>query len=506
MDIKKKGKSGRAFLAFFIIFILLFVSSNSFAESNLSGAKHSVKPLDLSRPPSVEELMAAGQLGGQLYPTADIGSIGIRISGSQYPTSTPMFISSDTGITQSEAINLSFGQAIQEWNKHNYRNAVTLLREHIKEFPESPWVSEARLHIGCDAKYNGRYTEAEDQFKWIIDNNRGKSHEGAKRLVSKAMLRLGVLKVLQNNLNNATEIFSVLKKESLDWRERTYASHWIQRISRYKSQKTAMLKCGTEALAYLMEKEGKKVEAHEIATIAPDNESGHSISDLVDIASSYKYELTGYRLSISELNQIPLPAIMQIAGKSSGDKGHYWVLDRVENGTLELYDPQSRRRFTQSPDEFSKEWTGRTLVSTSRIMDKIPGTMLSANEMKESYGGCCGVPRPEESLGNPGDNAGGPQNEQCSEGAPVWNVNMVNMNLYVTDTPIWYNPPVGPSVRINLSYNSQSSIAQYEPFGNKWTFNYGSYLVVDPGGNVTVFMPDGRRDVYTPDGQGGYFV
>jgi hypothetical protein len=77
------------------------------------------------------------------------------------------------------------------------------------------------------------------------------------------MLRLGVLKVLQNNFDEATKTFADLKKESLDWRERTYASHWIQRISRYKSDKLAMLNCGSEALAYLMEKNGKKVEAWE---------------------------------------------------------------------------------------------------------------------------------------------------------------------------------------------------------------------------------------------------
>ena len=47
-----------------------------------------------------------------------------------------------------------------------------------------------------------------------------------------------------------------------------------------------------------------------------------------------------------------------------------------------------------------------------------------------------------------------------SEGAPRWYVNVVNMNLFVTDTPLWYTPPIGPPVRSRLSYNSQSAIAQ----------------------------------------------
>ena len=262
MDIHKKH------LAFIIIAIFFsihfFLTCNLSAESKIPEVRHSLEPLNLSRPPSTKELMSAGQLGGQLYPTAD----------------------EDSNINKRNLINLSFGTAIQEWNKHNYKEAINLFKKHIEDFPDSPWVSEARLHIGCDAKYNGRYTEAETIFKWIIENNKGKSHEGAKRLAAKARVRLGVLKVLQNNLKEAVEVFAVLKGESPSWRDRTYASHWIQRISLYKAQSLAMLKCGTEALAYLMEKEGKKVEAREVAEIAPGTDSGHSIFNLINIASS----------------------------------------------------------------------------------------------------------------------------------------------------------------------------------------------------------------------------
>ncbi|MBB6522824.1 RHS repeat-associated core domain-containing protein [Pseudoteredinibacter isoporae] len=105
--------------------------------------------------------------------------------------------------------------------------------------------------------------------------------------------------------------------------------------------------------------------------------------------------------------------------------------------------------------------------------------------------------RPKDDLGAPGDSC-------KSQGCPDWAVNKKNLNLYVTDTPLWYDAPYGPDLSLDLSYNSQSSIAQNEIFGNKWTFNYGTYLVEDPGVTATIFMPDGKRSVFVYNSAGEF--
>lgn len=486
---KKKSIAPFVAIIIFLLFAPTFVNDVN-AVSKIPKVRHSVKPLDLSKPPTTEELMSAGQLGGQLFPTSDIEIKDkniklLKIKGAK-----------DTErINRNKAINLSFGHAIQEWNKHEYKKAVELFRKHIEEYPDSPWVSEAVLHIGCDARYNGRYSEAEEKFRWIMEKNKDSEHAGAKMLLNKARSRLAILKVLQSNFNEAVEHFRDLKRDSPDWRQRTYASHWIQRLSRYKAEELAMLNCGVQALARVLEKDGKESEARAVMEILPSSLKGHSIKELKSIAEAYGYSLSALRVSVSELSEIPLPAVVQINGRNEGDKGHYWVLEKSGNEGLEFFDQQSGRRFRQSLEEFSREWNGNILVFSDK--QTLPGIKLAESEMEQIYGGCCGMERPEEDLGDPGDD------KKCY-GAPVWSANVVNMNFFVTDTPLWYSNPVGPSVEISLSYNSQSALAQYEPFGNKWQFNYGSYLVVDTGDNVTIFMPDGRRDVYTPNGNGGY--
>jgi RHS repeat-associated protein len=440
----------------------------------------SLKALNLSRVPTTEELMAAGQLGGALFPTHELKDK-----------------------RREEAADVAFGQAIEEWNKHEYPKAVAMFRKHLDEFPDSPWAAEAALHIGCDATYNGRYTEAESIFRQLIADYQGKDHEGAKMLLGKARQRLALLKVEQNNLAEAGALFTALL-ESPDWRHRTYASHWIQRLSRLAAAKQALLTCGADALAYVLEKEGRSADAAQVRTNVPSTMRGYTLSDLVKLADAHGYELTALQAAPADLPRLPLPAILHIGSKNPGDSGHYWVLDKIQGDRVELFDPQSEHRFQQTVDDLAREWSGRALVFSKD--GGVPGRKLDIRELEDFSGGCCGVPRKEDNLGDPGRHVCGEAlSDPCyKRGAPGWSVNAVSLNLFVSDTPMWYDPPIGPPVRITVSYNSQSAIANSEPFGNKWQFNYGSCLVVDTAGTVTLFMPDGRRDVFAPDGAGGY--
>jgi RHS repeat-associated protein len=445
-------------------FLLLTLVSGAIAAPT-------VLPLDLSRAPARDELIAAGQFGGPLTPV------------------------DDKQATSDELTRHSFGEAIQAWNAHDYNKAADLFKAHIEQFPHSPWVSEAELHLGCDSRYQGRYTEAEQQYQSILERH-SPDNAASRKMLNKATLRLGVLETLQNNHGKAAAYFKDLHKNGLDWRERTYASYWIQQLSRYQANKSSLLNCGVQALGYLLEQQGKTAEAEAVRQIQPSSEQGHSVDELINIAKDYGYALNGVRVNAAELDQVNLPAILQISGNESGDSGHYWILEKIHQGLLFLYDPQSQRRFEQTKEELQQQWSGVVLLFSEGDAKNLPGSLLTHEEMVTLTGGCCGVPRLPDDLGAPDDEQG------C--GAPVWSVNKVNMNLYVQDTPLWYDAGKGPSVQISLSYNSLSSQAYYEPFGNKWQFNYASYLVVDTVDVVTIFMPDGRRDVYSPDGNDGY--
>ena len=69
-----KTKSYRLMVGVMGTFVLLSLGliHHSSAEMSNLKVRLTVKPLDLSASPTTEEIMAAGQLGGELYPTHEV--------------------------------------------------------------------------------------------------------------------------------------------------------------------------------------------------------------------------------------------------------------------------------------------------------------------------------------------------------------------------------------------------------------------------------------------------
>ena len=241
----------------------------------------------------------------------------------------------------------------------------------------------------------------------------------------------------------------------------------------------------------------------------------------------------------------------------SGAPGHFLVVRQVNKATktVTLYDPIVQRIYYLSYEALGREWSGKGLAIASKVKTNAPKVAQAAveghapvrvawlgqDEMKRVFGGCCG--HYSAGLGEGCDKANQGCNGNCGgapaggaggnafnpirssgngsaspHGSPILSVNRYSLNVYIVDTPLWYKPAMGPSVDLTLSYNSQDSLSQSNPFGNKWMFSYGSYITEDTGAGtapspygpatsgatVTIFMPDGKKKSYAANGQGGF--
>jgi RHS repeat-associated protein len=437
--------------------------------------KLNLKPLDLTKPPSEAELRMAGQLGSPLSPSRPADPARIANAGER---------------KKQEDDNLLFGKAIQNWNQHNYAEAIKLFRQHRAEHIESPWVGEAELHLGCAAQFSGSWEEAKYSFEWILGH-----HQKGADIYQKAKLRRSVLHIDQGQLEEATQSFSEMLSTETDWERRTYAQYWIRQLSLYQAHEVALRDCGTKSLAYILRKKGKIQKANTISqTVAP-KKRGFSLGELARFAQKQGLTSIAIRAKRAQLTKLHAPFIAHYSDQ------HFVVVTGFgDSGSVKLFDPRLDRGTELTFNQFNEQWSGLALLFAAPPKNV---KLATATELTRQMGGCCGIPKYPDGLGSDGDPMG------CDgQGMPVWQVNPVNMNLVVQDVPMWYESEIGPKISIQITYNSQDSLNQLRPFGNKWVFNYASYAMESPGGapagSVLIVMPGGRGDTYQPDGVGGY--
>lgn len=252
--------------------------------------------------------------------------------------------------------------------------------------------------------------------------------------------------------------------------------------------------CGRQALVHYLALTGQTAQ---LDRLREQQQAYASLADIVQAAQDAGSHLLAFKIGKDHLDTVALPCIVHL--NDSAD-GHFTVLAGLDTKQVQLVEQTGEA--VVSREQFNRVFSGAGLAAV------LPSgaLRLTAPEQRRILGAhAAPIPATPQPNGPPPECPSGQPACQCPVGgAPAWAVNPVDLNLYVRDTPLWYTPSQGPSVSITLSFNNQNTVQTESPLGNKWWFNYGSFLVVDAGGQVTVTMPNGREDVYAPKGDGTY--
>ncbi len=250
----------------------------------------------------------------------------------------------------------------------------------------------------------------------------------------------------------------------------------------------------------------------------------------------------------------------------AGAPGHFMIVRAIDarRGTASLVNPQDGARSTLTLAQLGREWSGNGLMIASTPKARLaqsdvpttarwlataktaPGAMalktaaktgqnvskdasksaaksapknaaaprvalLSTGEMK-AVRGTCYVVSPQNGLGENAANDGCTTgNCPPNRGTPGVAVNQLSQNVFINDTPIWYDPAFGPSIDITLSYNSHDASGYNSLVGNKWSLNFGSHLLQAPTtsqgqSRVTLFSSDGNQIIFEPAGTGVDYI
>jgi RHS repeat-associated protein len=415
--------------------------------------------LDLSRPPTESELIAAGNLGEKLTPTRSADS---------------SLLVDPAARRHQEVDNLNFGTAIQAWNDHRYDEALRLFTEHLQAFPKSPWAAESMLHIGCHHQYTARFSESVEWFDRILA-----AAPKDTEMYHKAKLRRSIINVDLGKLDAATAGFTEMINDDPNSKHQSYASYWLIQLELLKKNETALRDCGQKALSQAAKILGNQLESDKLFQLTAAGPHGFTATELHATALQHGLESYPVRADTA-LDALPTPFIAHYKDR------HYVTVESVTKDTVKLYDSRISASTEMPRISFEKNWSGfALLMKAAPVNDKIH----IADHLDEIIGGCCGQPTQPADLGD----------DECDKscGLPTYSVNPINMNFKVKDTPMWWDAPVGPSVYMTQLFNSQDSLNNYAPFGEKWSFEYASYLLITPGERIQVKDGDGKLETFS---------
>lgn len=121
----------------------------------------------------------------------------------------------------------------------------------------------------------------------------------------------------------------------------------LKRFPHYKQMD--MMDCGATCLRIVFKYYGKQVSIHRIRKLCQTTKNGVNLLGISEAAEKLGFRTYGVRLSLEQLNQIELPAILH------WNQNHFVVLYKIRKGKYYISDPASGL-VTYSEKEFAKNW------------------------------------------------------------------------------------------------------------------------------------------------------
>jgi YD repeat-containing protein len=200
--------------------------------------------------------------------------------------------------------------------------------------------------------------------------------------------------------------------------------------------------------------------------------------------------------------EIVAPAVIHLK------QGHFAALIREENGRFLLDDPLLGGEVWMSRKALEEEASGYLLIPQAPL--KAKWRKANPNEGDNVRGKCVyatGEPGCTGKICVPCGGGGSPPPGGCGGGGcgmAGYTFHTMLAGLSISDTPVGYSPPRGPSVGFEVTYNQKEAYQPltfyYSNLGAKWSFDWISYLEDNsssPGtGPIQLYARGGGRETY----------
>lgn len=409
----------------------------------------------------------------------------------------------------SEAESNALREAVTSFTQNPDLSNNNKLAEYLDRFPQSNWAPAINVNLGLLYLHDGYFTRAIAAWQQAWELGRDAKEPQARALVDRAV---GELALLYANLGQTEELKAFLQDVGDrpvvgSATERFQVAH--EQMTLVKNDPRHMFICGPLALRALMLERHAEIDSVNFLLWYRASDNGTSLEEVSQLADKVKLDHQLIKRSAGQ--KVPVPSIVH------WKVGHFAAVVGVANGRFHIRDSVfdgSDMWVTQAA--LDEETTGYFLVPKDVTGD--PGwQQLGASDALKVWGK---GPTSATRIGDAGDpNASDPDPDSPLPNSPwlglsrpgssgecplcVYNIKESSVSVSLSDTPVGYEPPIGPSMKVRISYNqredSQPQNFNFYNVSPKWSLNWLSYVTDDPtnaGANVSRFLSGGGSFVY----------
>ncbi|RXT19601.1 peptidase C39 [Rhizobium leguminosarum] len=422
----------------------------------------------------------------------------------------------------STAENQALSAALEAFRTRTDPSDLSSLTGFLARYPHSGWSSALWTNIGLSYLHDGYFSRSIEAWQNAWTEGADATSPEGKALVDRAIGELAGLDANLGKTDDLTALFVRLGHRKVSGRATEAIQTAQEMLTLAKSDPRHLFNCGPLALRALMLALNTKPDALNFLQFYDAGVEGTTLAELGNLADRLKLD---YRLVERAPGEpVPFPAIVHwkvghfaaIVGK---ENGRYHVQDAVFPSadiwvTPQALDTEASGYFLVPKNEGADaSWKAVTLAEAGTIVGKGPTNGTRPGGAGDPEAGSGGPTPPDPGLpGNPPGSppfgggtggAGGPGG-QCRAPLCVVDIKESSVSVALSDQPVGYIPPIGPSMKVNISYNqredSQPANFDYFNLGQKWSLSWSSYVIDDPtnpGANVSRVMGEGGAFYYT---------
>lgn len=395
------------------------------------------------------------------------------------------------GGSPSPAENRALARALQAFLDRSSSEDFSALTGFLDIYPQTVWRAALLLNLGNEFYAQARYSRALEAWEQAWADSKSAVAPSAVALANRALGELVKMHARIGRFERLEELFREIEGREITGAATERIAGARQGLWSMRNEPWRAFRCGPMALDRIRKFLNPQDVGDNRLQESKSTQQGFPLDQLCELSKSIGM---GYQMARRRPGaRVVLPSVVH------WKIGHYAALIREEGGKFLLQDPTFGNDAWISAAALDSEASGHFLIPPGSLL---PGwSSITAEEARTVWGK--GETSDNDDDHTTDDDEKG--KDDCdSQGLATYNFHLMLVSLNITDVPVGYTPPVGPSVNFKVTYNqreaNQPANFSYSNLGNKWTFDWLAYLSdspSSPSADVRYFVEGGGTETFS---------